>query len=173
VNRRVPAHVADACANVRLTVPEMAQVRRAAHLAGYTIGGYVRATALLHARTLDARRLPRWLPEEHVYTRPPIRVRDRRNERVRRAQAHHKATMLDLLSRPVTSATEARAYLLALDAAGYSYHCDDPAADIVRSATGLPLFTPEEAVLADARMDEVCAHLDDPCSVLLDVWAGE
>ena len=78
-----------------------------------------------------------------------------------------------LLSHPVTSADEARAYLLALDAAGYAYHCDDSAADIVRSATGLPLFTPEEATLADARMDEVCAHLDDPCAVLLSAWDPE
>jgi hypothetical protein len=81
--------------------------------------------------------------------------------------------MLDLLSRPVTSAAEARAYLIALDAAGYAYHCDDPAGDIIRSATGLPLFTPEEATLADTRMAEVCAYLDDPCAVLLDVWAEE
>ena len=78
-----------------------------------------------------------------------------------------------LLARPVTSADEARAYLLALDAAGYAYHCDDSAADIVRSATGLPLFAADEAVLADARMDEVCAHLDDPCAVLLAAWEPE
>ena len=78
-----------------------------------------------------------------------------------------------LLSLPVTSADEARAYLLALDAAGYAYHCDDSAADIIRSATGLPLFTPEEAKLADARMDEVCDHLDDPCAVLLAAWDPE
>jgi hypothetical protein len=82
--------------------------------------------------------------------------------------------MIDtLLARPVTSSDEARAYLLALDAAGYGYHCDDPAWDIIRSATGLPLFTPEQATLADARMDEVCAYLDDPCAVLLAAWAEE
>ena len=84
MNRRIPAHVADECANVRLTVPEYALVRRAAHLAGRTIGGYIRSVVLPHVRTLDARRLPRWLPEDHVYTTPPLRVRDRRDERRRR-----------------------------------------------------------------------------------------
>lgn len=75
-----------------------------------------------------------------------------------------------LLARPVTSADEARAYLLALDAAGHAYHCDDSAADIIRTATGRPLFTPAEAALADARMGEVRAHLDDPCAFLLAAW---
>lgn len=84
MNPRVPGVPANECANVRLTVPEMALVRRAAHLAGCTVGGYIRSAALLHARSLDARRLPRWLPEDHVYTTPPRRVRDRRDERARR-----------------------------------------------------------------------------------------
>lgn len=79
--------------------------------------------------------------------------------------------MIDaLLSQPVTSPDEARAYLLALDAAGYAYHCDDNAGDIVRGGSGIPLFTPDQAALADARMAEVHAHLDDPCAVLLAAW---
>jgi len=77
---------------------------------------------------------------------------------------------VNFLLRPVTSADEARAYLLALDAAGYAYHCDDPAGDIIRTATGLPLFTPKQATLADARMVEVFRYLDDPCAFLLTAW---
>ncbi len=85
MNRRISGHVADECANFRLTAPEYALVRRAAHLAGLTIGGYLRAVVLPHARSLEARRLPRWLPEGHVYETPPKRVRDRRGERKKRA----------------------------------------------------------------------------------------
>lgn len=77
MNRRIPAYVADECANFRLTVPEYALVRRAAHLAGQTIGGYVRSVVLPHVLTLAARRLPQWLPEDHVYAVPPQRVRVR------------------------------------------------------------------------------------------------
>ena len=85
MNRRVPAHVAGLCATVRLTAPEVALVRRAAHLAGCTIGGYARWVAVMHASTPTARRLPQWLPEEHIYATPPKRVRDRRNERRKRS----------------------------------------------------------------------------------------
>jgi hypothetical protein len=73
-----------------------------------------------------------------------------------------------ILAGPVTSADAARAYLLALHAAGADYHPDDPAADIINGATGAPLFTPAEAALADARMNEVRAYLPDPCAVLCD-----
>lgn len=84
MNRRIPAYVADACANVRLTLPEYALVRRAAHLSGRTIGGYIRSVVLPHVLTLAARRLPRWLPEDHVYASPPQRdrVRPSRSKKV-------------------------------------------------------------------------------------------
>jgi len=88
MNRRIPAHVADECANVRLTIPEYALVRRAAHLAGCTIGGYIRSVVLPHVLTLAARRLPQWLPEDHVYATPPKRVRVRgRHARRKKAEA--------------------------------------------------------------------------------------
>ena len=76
--RRHPVHVAEECATVRLTAMELALVRRAARCAGLTVGGLLRSLALPHARTLDARRLPRWVPEDHVYVTPPRRVRNRR-----------------------------------------------------------------------------------------------
>lgn len=66
----------------------------------------------------------------------------------------------------LTTPDEARAYLAALVANGCDYHIDDSAGDIV-GPDGLPLFTPSEAALADARAAECARLLDDPCGVLL------
>ena len=73
---------------------------------------------------------------------------------------------------PITTREGARAYLLALVAAGVAYHIEDRAADIVRP-DGSPLFTPEQAAGADIRADECAALLEDPCAVLLDAMAED
>jgi len=59
-----------------------------------------------------------------------------------------------------------------MHAIGYGWHPDDRAADVVRAGTGGPLFSPAEAVLADARMDEANALLPDVYAVALDAVDG-
>lgn len=75
------------------------------------------------------------------------------------------------LGTPVTTPAGAIAYLGDLLRLGAAYHPDDSAADIVGAHSGLALFTPAEAVLAEARMAEVRALLADPCEVLLGLMA--
>lgn len=57
---------------------------------------------------------------------------------------------------------------------GHSYHLEDDASDIVRTSTGEPLFTPEEARLANRRAKEVFANFTsgDPFEYLLSLLEG-
>lgn len=68
---------------------------------------------------------------------------------------------------PITNESEAQGFLFQLHQAGNLFHPEDRPADIIRTGTGEPLFTPAEAELIAQRMDEVFEHLTDPCDYCL------
>lgn len=63
---------------------------------------------------------------------------------------------------PITNEAEAQGFLFQLHQAGDLFHPDDNPADIIRTATGEPVFTATEAEHIAERMEEVFEHLADP-----------
>lgn len=86
-----------------------------------------------------------------------------------------RAHAFPLLHRPIRSEADAKAYLRELVDAGYGYHLEDDASDIVRIASGEPLFTAAEASLANQRAEEVFARFTsgDPFEYLLSLLRSE
>jgi len=82
-----------------------------------------------------------------------------------------RAHAFPLLHRAIRSQADAEAYLRELVRSGHSYHLEDDASDIVRTSTGEPLFTAEQARLANQRADEVFTHFTrgDPFEYMLDL----
>jgi hypothetical protein len=82
-----------------------------------------------------------------------------------------RAHAFSLLHRPIRSQADAEAYLRELMRSGHSYHLEDDASDIVRTSTGEPLFTAEQARLANQRAEEVFTHFTrgDPFEYMLDL----
>jgi hypothetical protein len=82
-----------------------------------------------------------------------------------------RAHAFPLLHRPIRSQADAEAYLRELMSSGHSYHLEDDASDIVRTSTGEPLFTAEQARLANQRAEEVFAHFTrgDPFAYMFDL----
>lgn len=81
-------------------------------------------------------------------------------------------TLAELLSTPLTTETEAEVWVQDMHAIGYGFHPDDSAATVVVGRTGEPLFNAHDAALADARMSEAFALLDDVYGVSLDAVGG-
>lgn len=67
----------------------------------------------------------------------------------------------------IDSIESAHAYLRQLYEAGRLYHPDDNAEEIIAAASDQPLFTPEEAVTANAQMALVFKYDPDPCGFCL------
>ena len=63
---------------------------------------------------------------------------------------------------PITNEADAQGFLFQLHQAGNLFHPDDNPADIIRTATGEPVFTAAEAEQVTRRMNEVFEHLTDP-----------
>ena len=82
-----------------------------------------------------------------------------------------RAHAFPLLHRPIRSQADAEAYLRELMSSGHSYHLEDDASDIVRTSTGEPLFTAEQARLANQRAKEVFTHFTrgDPFEYMFDL----
>ena len=82
-----------------------------------------------------------------------------------------RAHAFPLLPRAIRSQADAEAYLRELMSSGHSYHLEDDASDIVRTSTGEPLFTAEQARLANQRAKEVFTHFTrgDPFEYMFDL----
>ena len=76
-----------------------------------------------------------------------------------------------LFTDEITNVSEAQDFLTNLYNEDLLYHPDDDPRDIYykdADGNGIDLFTEEECVLLDQRMNEVFAHLGDPCGFILD-----
>ena len=82
-----------------------------------------------------------------------------------------RAHVFPLLHRPIRSEADAKAYLRELVSSEHGYHLEDDASDIVRTSTGEPLFTAEQARLANQRAEEVFTHFTrgDPFAYMFDL----
>jgi hypothetical protein len=70
---------------------------------------------------------------------------------------------------PITSAIDARHFLTSLFNNGLDFHPDDRADSIVNTASGLPIFAPNECPYIDARMREVFNYMDCPYTFIMDL----
>lgn len=70
--------------------------------------------------------------------------------------------------KPITSAEEARAFIVALHAEGRLFHFDDAPEDIINGETDEPLFSKAEADDMEERVGELFAFLD-PNEVALEL----
>lgn len=86
-----------------------------------------------------------------------------------------RAHAFPLLHRPIRSEADAKAYLRELVSSEHDYHLEGDASDIVRISTGEPLFTAEQARLANQRAEEVFARFTsgDPFEYLLSLIRSE
>ena len=77
-----------------------------------------------------------------------------------------------LLSTPIRSEAEARAFIRAMVVSGFAYHLDDAPEDILRHRSGRRLFSKAEVPLMRERADELFRHLNhDPHAEMLDALA--
>lgn len=74
-----------------------------------------------------------------------------------------------LFTTPITNTGAAEIFLFQLHDLGLSFHPEDNAQSIINAKSGEAVFTTEEAVAINARMEEVFMYLDDPCDYLLNL----
>lgn len=76
---------------------------------------------------------------------------------------------MEFLGTVIQNEADAQGFLFQLDQVGCLFHPEDDPAEVINSATGLPLFTPEQAELVRQRIEEVYAVMNDPCEYILDM----
>jgi hypothetical protein len=74
---------------------------------------------------------------------------------------------MEFLGTVIETEADAQGFFFQLNQLGMLFHPEDNPADVINSATGQALFTPEQVELVRQRIDEVYAVMDDPCELIL------
>jgi hypothetical protein len=82
-------------------------------------------------------------------------------------------TLPALCAAPITDDVGARAFFAALFNANALFHPEDSPRDIVNVRTGEQSFSDADADILAARIDEIFAVVEDPCTIALEVSGAE
>jgi|TARA_R110000822_G_scaffold92610_1_gene213535 hypothetical protein len=81
--------------------------------------------------------------------------------------------MREYFKKEVTSTKQAELFIDQLAADDLLYHPETYAKEVVDMRYGKRLFTDEEAIELDIRMDECYYYMDDPCAYILDNFVND
>ena len=71
-------------------------------------------------------------------------------------------------AKKINSAQDSKDFLTFLNDSDQLFHPEDNPREIIKNTTGLRLFTEEQCVNIENRLNEVFEYLDDPCEYILD-----
>jgi hypothetical protein len=67
----------------------------------------------------------------------------------------------------ITNKEESKEFLIFLNETDQLFHPEEDPRDIIKNSTGEKLFTEEQSVDLEIRLDEVYEYLEDPCEYIL------